>query len=84
MTGTWEIVFDPENKGREAGWHREKTFSSMAGRRTIEVPSCWELCEKDYEGVAFYHRTFKVPASWEGKVIQLQFDAVNFISEVPV
>jgi len=82
LDGTWEIVFDPENKGREAGWHRQEAFSSIAGRRDIEVPSCWELTEKDYEGVAFYRRTFNVPASWEGKVIRLHFDAVNFLSEV--
>jgi len=82
LDGTWEVLFDPENKGREAGWHHEETFSSMAGRRKIGVPSCWELTEKDYEGVAFYRRTFKVPAGWEGKVIRLHFDAVNFRSEV--
>ena len=82
LDGAWEVIFDPENKGREAGWHREETFSSMAGRRDIEVPSCWELIEKDYEGVAFYRRKFKVPASWEGKVVRLHFDAVNFLSEV--
>ena len=82
LDGTWQILFDPDNKGREAGWHRDKTFSSMAGQRTIDVPSCWELTEKDYEGVAFYRRTFKVPANWKGKVIRLHFDAVNFRSEV--
>ena len=65
LDGTWEIIFDPENVGREAGWHRAETFSSMAGRRTIDVPSCWELIEKDYEGVAFYRRTFQVPAELE-------------------
>ena len=62
LDGTWEIIFDPENKGRQSGWHQAAVFSSMAGRRTIEVPSCWELIEKDYEGVAFYRRTFRVPA----------------------
>ena len=38
--------------------------------------------EKDYEGVAFYRRTFKAPAHWKGKVVRLQFDAVNFRAEV--
>jgi beta-galactosidase len=46
------------------------------------VPNCWELTEKDYEGVGFYRRMFKAPARWEGKVIRLQFDAVNFLAEV--
>ena len=82
LDGTWEILFDPENKGREGEWHLDKAFSAAAGRRKIAVPSCWEEIEKDYEGVAFYRRTFKVPAEWEGKVIRLHFDAVNFLAEV--
>jgi hypothetical protein len=32
----------------------------MAGRRNITVPSCWELIEKDYDGVAFYRRRLAV------------------------
>ena len=50
--------------------------------RDIAVPSCWELMEKDYEGVAFYRHAFKVPANWAGKTVRLHFDAVNFRSEV--
>ncbi|MHC4740578.1 MAG: glycoside hydrolase family 2 protein [Planctomycetota bacterium] len=82
LDGTWEIIFDHRNEGREAGWHKEQVFSAHGNRREIAVPSCWELTEKDYEGVAFYRRRFEVPKSWEGKVIRLHFDAVNFISEV--
>ncbi len=82
LDGSWEILFDPENQGREAGWCRDETFSSIDSRRKIDVPSCWELVNKDYEGVAFYRRKFVVPASWQGKVIRLHFDAVNFLSEV--
>ena len=82
LDGTWEILFDPENVGRHAGWHRDKVFSAQPTRRTIAVPSCWEEIEKDYEGVAFYRRQFKVPANWAGQVVRLGFDAVNFFCEV--
>ncbi|MHC4116536.1 MAG: glycoside hydrolase family 2 protein [Planctomycetota bacterium] len=82
LDGTWEIIFDPENQGRQGRWHQKDVFEAHAGRRDIVVPSCWELTEKDYEGVAFYRRTFKVPESWRGKVVRLHFDAVNFLSEV--
>ncbi|MBL7186642.1 MAG: hypothetical protein ISS70_09975 [Phycisphaerae bacterium] len=82
LDGTWEIIFDPQNLGRQGRWHQQQVFAAHANRRDIPVPSCWELIEKDYEGVAFYRRTFMVPESWEGKVIQLHFDAVNFLSEV--
>ncbi|MHC4146561.1 MAG: sugar-binding domain-containing protein, partial [Planctomycetota bacterium] len=82
LDGTWEITFDPQNQGRQGRWHQQQVFAAHPNRRDIPVPSCWELIEKDYEGVAFYRRTFKVPENWEGKVIRLHFDAVNFLSEV--
>ncbi len=82
LDGAWEIVFDPENVGRDAGWWQNDVFSRRSDRRNIRVPSCWEEIEEDYEGVAFYRRKFQVPASWAGSVIRLQFDAVNYLTEV--
>jgi len=81
LDGTWQIVFDRDNEGREKQWvHRENFPEAL--QRDITVPGCWELTEKDYEGVAFYRRTFRVPASWKHKIVRLQFDAVNFRAEV--
>jgi beta-galactosidase len=82
LDGRWEIVFDHQDQGKFAGWHQNAAFSKRADIRIIEVPSCWELTEKDYEGVAFYRRTFQVPPDWRDKVVRVQFDAVNFKSEV--
>ena len=82
LDGKWEIIFDHNNIGRDADWHLDKVFSAQSAKQNITVPSCWEEVEKDYEGVAFYRRTFNVPAGWEGKVVHIQFDAVNFLSEV--
>ncbi|MCL4193461.1 MAG: hypothetical protein KJZ87_17125 [Thermoguttaceae bacterium] len=74
LDGPWQIVFDPANEGGAKRWVREHNFPREQGRE-ITVPSCWELLEKDYEGVAFYRRTFTVPNRWQGKVVRLQFDA---------
>ena len=82
LDGQWDILFDPTNQGRDAGWNRDDIFETQPTRRTITVPSCWELVEKDYEGVAFYRRKFRVPANWAGRVVRLHFDAVNFRAEV--
>jgi beta-galactosidase len=81
LDGAWRIVFDRNNEGSAKQWAREKELPPEQ-QRQIAVPSSWELVEKDYEGVAFYRRTFKVPESWQGKVVRLQFDAVNFRAEV--
>jgi hypothetical protein len=50
--------------------------------RPIHVPSCWEESEEDYEGVAWYSRTFCAPAAWPDCSVRLQFDAVNYLAEV--
>ncbi len=81
LDGTWQIVFDRENAGKAGGWFVDKQFPEGKAR-AIPVPSCWELTEKDYEGVAFYRHAFTVPAAWKGRVVRLHFDAVNFAAEV--
>lgn len=81
LDGVWQIVFDRNSEGKAKQWVREKNFPQEQ-QRGIAVPSCWEEIEKDYEGVAFYRRTFTVPKNWQGKIVRLQFDAVNFRAEV--
>lgn len=86
LDGTWQIIFDPENKGERATWFKRELFEAQ-GRKVpmyigIDVPSCWEETKQDYEGVAWYSRTFHVPASWRDKAIRLKFGAVNYIAEV--
>ncbi len=82
LDGNWQIMFDPHNQGREAGWQKNAVFDTLSEAQAIEVPCAWELIKQDYEGVAFYRRTFDVPEAWEGKVVRLHFDAVNYLSEV--
>ncbi len=81
LDGTWQIVFDPHNEGREKQWAHEEHFPQEQAR-DIAVPTCWETIEKDYEGVGIYARRFKVPGGWKGKAVRLQFDAVNYMAEV--
>ncbi len=82
LDGAWEILFDPGNVGRASLWYQEHIFSARNDRQTIEVPCCWERIRRDYEGVAFYRRSFQVPSDWTDKIIRLQFDAVNYLTEV--
>ena len=82
LNGNWEIVFDHENQGAKSMWHQNEVFQKLEDKRKIKVPGSWELIEKDYEGVAFYRYAFTVPENWEGKVVRLQFDAVNYLSEI--
>lgn len=81
LDGIWQIRFDPANKARSEQWHLQENFQQLE-TRDIPVPSCWEEIEQDYEGVALYGTDFQVPENWDGKTVRLQFDAVNYISEV--
>ena len=82
LNGNWEIVFDHNNQGADQNWHEDEVFQSLKNKKSISIPSSWELIEQDYEGVAFYRYAFEVPKDWEEKIIRLQFDAVNYLSEV--
>mgnify|MGYP000666061921 CR=1 FL=1 len=82
LDGQWDIIFDKENEGREAGWMLADRFEAQAHKQAIEVPAAWERYQEDYEGVALYRRQFDIPADWKDKVIRLQFGAVNYLTEV--
>ena len=81
LNGEWEIIFDDKNQGRAANWMQSEIFDQQT-KQPITVPSAWERTKQDYEGVAFYKKRFEIPADWKGKVIRLQFGAVNYLSEV--
>ena len=82
LDGNWDIIFDDKNEGNASGWMRSDVFEAHDKRQEIHVPCAWETYKKDYEGVAFYRKVFDLPASWKGKVIRLQFGAVNYLAEV--
>lgn len=82
LNGQWKIIYDDNNEGREKDWIKEKGFDLSELQEDITVPSCWEEFKQDYEGVAIYKKEFEIPEDWKGKNISLQFDAVNYISEI--
>lgn len=81
LDGRWEIVFDPSNVGVSQGWFLDDVFD-IQEKRSIEVPSCWEEYNKNYEGVAFYRKKFILPEDWQDKIMHLEFEASNYKTEV--
>lgn len=81
LNGSWEIVFDPLNVGEKEAWFLHENFPKE-GVQMIEVPSSWEEYVKEYEGVAWYRKTFSVSKVHKGKVASLYFGAVNYVAEV--
>ena len=81
LNGEWEIIYDLENEGREKQIHTIKGFDKFNSEK-IQVPSGWEEYKKDYEGVVYYKKTFSISEDLRDKVVHLNFDAVNYLSEV--
>lgn len=52
----------------------------------IQVPGCWEAQghSKWVEGPALYRRWVRIPDGWQGKRIQIEFDAVSYACIVRV
>jgi hypothetical protein len=82
LNGEWDIIFDFGNQGNLLGLHNSEVFAEYIPKRKIEVPSSWELLEQDYEGVAWYGKTFSAQQKWENKSVRLGFDASNYRTEV--
>ncbi len=53
---------------------------------TLHVPGTWEAqgLPRRVDGPAHFRKTVSIPAGWQGKYIELQFDAVSYHAEVSV
>lgn len=86
LNGVWDFSTDPDDLGEQQAWYMP---GSGAFDQRIRVPFPWEspaagLSEemKDYRGVAWYRRNFKVPDDWDGRRILLRFGAVDWSCKV--
>ena len=82
LDGTWQVIIDHDNKGRYLKWQRADNFHRHHDIESIAVPACLEEFRQDYEGAAWYGKSFAVPGSWAGKTIRLRFEAVNYRAEI--
>lgn len=77
LNGTWQVVFDPDNDGREKGF-----ADRLPEGEPVPVPGVWEMVRPGYDGAGWYGRTFDLPAAAERKTVRLKFGAVNYLCEV--
>lgn len=82
LDGKWEIIFDDKNEGVDQKWYLDENYSVRGDIRQIDVPSCWEEFEKNYEGVAFYRKKVYIPSEWSDRRVNLNFKASNYLTEV--
>jgi beta-galactosidase/beta-glucuronidase len=78
LNGTWEFAFDPEDRGIVDGPRFD---------HEIVVPFApeWALSgigDRGCHTVAWYRRTFEVPAEWQDDRVWLRFGAVDYSCQV--
>jgi beta-glucuronidase len=74
LNGNWRFIIDSTNAGLRKNW----PAGLPANAATVQVPHTWNVMKglEDYSGLAWYERTFTVPAQSRNKQIRLKFDAV--------
>ena len=82
LDGTWQVIYDRDNKGRTLKLQHRETFYACEDLEQLTVPACLEEFKQDYEGVAWYGKTFTLPTDWQEKTIRLHFEAVNYRAEI--
>lgn len=82
LDGTWQVIYDHDNKGRTLNLQHRENFYACEDLEQITVPACLEEFKQDYEGVAWYGKTFTLPDNWKNKTIRLHFEAVNYRAEI--
>ncbi|GGZ87267.1 hypothetical protein GCM10007028_26780 [Algibacter mikhailovii] len=81
LDGSWDIIYDDANLGIANDWYLNENFEKQDFEK-IDVPSCWESVKENYEGVGIYRTKFIIPEAWNDKIVQLNFEAVNYKTEV--
>jgi len=82
LNGIWKYKIDQNDVGARQSWYLEST--NYDAWDEIKVPHNWYLDEKigDYFGTIWYERKFDVPSSFKGQRIFLNFEGIDYISEV--
>ena len=83
LTGLWSFLPDPHGDGEQLGFW--KTDFDARLWREVMVPSCFEASGPNldcYEGIGWYRRTFRLPATWQFHRVAVRFEAVNYRAKV--
>jgi hypothetical protein len=81
LDGTWQAQLDPDDVGLAEGWLKPNAPFD----RILPVPMAWQAADPalgKYAGVAWYRRSFVVPANWRGRDIAVRFGAVDYRATV--
>ena len=79
LSGSWQLVFDPRCEGLGQEWTSGTWPETRAN--TVDVPAIWNISHPDADGVGFYRRRFKAPATMHDKVVLLHCEGASYRTE---
>jgi len=82
LTGEWCFSIDKDQVGEAQGWANPK-FDDLSWT-TVKVPHTWNVMPEhsEYEGIAWYRRTFPVPVEAQNAHLRLKFEAVFYLARI--
>ena len=82
LSGEWYFSIDKDGDGEGQGW-ADPNFDDSAWT-TMQVPHTWNVMPEysEYEGFAWYRRTFTVPPKSQNAHLRLRFEAVFYLSRI--
>ena len=75
----WRFHIDPGKTGETQGWTRQIPDDS----ERVDVPHTWNIGKYvDYQGTAWYFKSFPRDASWKAQHVEIHFGATFYKSRV--
>jgi hypothetical protein len=79
LNGEWQFRTDPTNQGAAQGWSK----TAPPDAETVRVPHTWNIgAHDDYEGTAWYFKTFEAADELRRKHVELHFGATFYQARV--
>jgi hypothetical protein len=79
LNGEWQFKTDPAQQGQQQGWLNQLP----SGAEMVRVPHTWNIGKyEDFEGTAWYFKTFTIPDELRGKHVEIHFGATFYRSRV--
>jgi len=82
LTGEWRFSIDQDKVGEGQEWFAP-SYNDLAWT-TISVPHTWNVMPEylNFEGLAWYRRTFTVPVEANDAHLRLRFEAVFYMARI--
>lgn len=78
LSGPWQATLDPQDQGEREDWY--KADFAAQGWKDVNVPASFANVAPGidrYEGIGWFRKSFRLPASWKDRRIVLAFKGVN-------